>query len=286
MLGIILALIAMIGWGFGDFLIQRSTRKFGDWETLFIITCVGALVLFPFIFSQLITLAETRTFLILLGVSVVILFGALFEFEGFREGKLSVIEPLLSLEVPVSVLFAFFFIGEVLTGTQYLLIGTLLIGLSLVSLKRTHFSKRAWLEKGVLIGIAGALLMGVANFGVGYGARESSPLLINWFMNVFLALISYTKLRAHGKHRALWHNCWQFRKFLAKMCILDNAAWIAFTYAMVLAPIGIVVALSESYILIGVILGLSINKEKLSAHQKIGLILALISAIALAMHIT
>ena len=280
--GILLALIAMIGWGFGDFLIQRSTRKFGNWETLFIITFSGAIVLLPFVFSQLITLAETRTFCILLGASVVILFGALYEFEGFRQGKLSVIEPLLSLEVPVSIVLALFVLGEVLTGMQYGLIALLLLGLVLVSLEKAHVSRKAWLEKGVIIAAAGALLMGVANFGVGFAARESSPLMINWFMSVFLAVVSYTKLRVHGKHRALWQNCWRYRTFLAKMCILDNAAWIAFAYAMVLAPIGIAVALSESYIIIGVILGVYINKDKLKAHQKVGLLLGLASAIVLA----
>ncbi|MSS75081.1 hypothetical protein EXS73_02625 [Candidatus Pacearchaeota archaeon] len=66
------------------------------------------------------------------------------------------------------------------------------------------------------------------------------------------------------------------------MCILDNAAWIAFAYAMVLTPIGIVVALSESYILIGVLLGICVNKEHLQLHQKFGLILALGAAIWLA----
>lgn len=46
--GIIFAFIAMIGWGFGDFFIQKSTRKVGVWATIFIITLLGFIVLTPF----------------------------------------------------------------------------------------------------------------------------------------------------------------------------------------------------------------------------------------------
>ena len=41
-LGIGLAFVAMLCWGFGDFLIQRATRKIGDFEILAVI--LGLLV--------------------------------------------------------------------------------------------------------------------------------------------------------------------------------------------------------------------------------------------------
>ena len=52
-IGILFAFAALIFWGFGDFLIQRSTRKFGDWETLFLIATFGAIVLTPFVRNDL-----------------------------------------------------------------------------------------------------------------------------------------------------------------------------------------------------------------------------------------
>lgn len=62
----------------------------------------------------------------------------------------------------------------------------------------------------------------------------------------------------------------------------DNAAWISFAFAASLAPIAIVVALSESYIALAALLGLMINKEKLMKHQKLGLVISILSAIILA----
>jgi hypothetical protein len=35
-IGVGFAFIAMLCWGVGDFLIQKSARKLGDWETLFV----------------------------------------------------------------------------------------------------------------------------------------------------------------------------------------------------------------------------------------------------------
>jgi drug/metabolite transporter (DMT)-like permease len=67
------------------------------------------------------------------------------------------------------------------------------------------------------------------------------------------------------------------------MIIFDNIAWIAFAFAMTLSPIGITTALSESYIIIAVLLGIFVSKEKLEQHQKIGLVVAVGSAVLLAL---
>src|SRR3989338_5162070 len=99
-LGIFLAFVAMLCWGFGDFLIQKSTRKFGDWNTLFIISGIGAIVLFPFISKDLPSLMEDNRSLLLLGASsLVLLFASILDFEALKEGKIAVVEPIWSLEI-------------------------------------------------------------------------------------------------------------------------------------------------------------------------------------------
>ena len=52
-IGVLLAFGALIGWGFGDFLIQRSTRAVGIWKTLFSIGVGGTLLLTPFVFPSI-----------------------------------------------------------------------------------------------------------------------------------------------------------------------------------------------------------------------------------------
>src|SRR5688572_3789888 len=94
-IGIIFAFAAMLCWGFGDFLIQKSTRKFGDVETLFLTSLFGAIVLLPFIYKDLsIVFTAIPQLLLLTGASVVLLVAALLDFEALKRGKIAVVEPI------------------------------------------------------------------------------------------------------------------------------------------------------------------------------------------------
>lgn len=281
-IGIGMAFVAMLCWGFGDFLIQKSTRKLGDFETLFLITFFGSVVLLPFTYSNIINVLAGNELKILVVASIVILVAALFEFQALKIGKISVVEPIWSMEIPASVLMAFFVLKERLEFAQIILIVLLIVGLLLVSFKESRFSFKFFLEKGVYISFLSAILMGVANFFVGWGGRITDPLMINFFINTFVAIFTGLFLIVKGNFIGAFKDFWKERKTVLPMVITDNSAWIAFAYAMMLAPIGVVVALSESYIIIAVALGLVINKEKLQHHQKIGLVFAFFAAIILA----
>ena len=274
----------MICWGFGDFLIQRSIRKIGDWETLFLITFFGVILLLPFAWNDIgIMLTNMGTGFIILVVGGVILFvAALLEFEALKRGKISVVDPAWSLEIPAAGTLAFLILGETLTGYQVLLIIFLIFGLFLISFRGQAFSKSFFLEKGVTISIIAAIIMGCANFFVGWGARETTPLAVNFAVCLIAALGSGIFLGIRGKLLGSFKHLVISPKVMLPMIFLDNIAWIAFAYGMVLAPIGITVALSESYIIIAVILGFLLNKERLERHQYLGLALAVVAAVALA----
>lgn len=284
-IGIIFAVAAMLCWGAGDFLIQKSARRVGGWETLFLITFFGSVVLFPIIWHEIpkiVNLDGNGSWILLIFAGLTIFIASLVEFEAFRRGKLSVVEPTLSLEIFISAIFAYFILSEALGMSQIIVILLLITGLFLVSYRGRVFSAKFLLEKGVLLGIGAALVMGMANFFVGWGAREVSPLMSNFAINIFCCVGSGAVLLARGRLAGVWKDLKDFRQTLIPMIIFDNIAWIAFAYGLTLAPIGITVALSESYIIIAVLLGIFINKEKLERHQMVGLILALASAVALA----
>lgn len=274
----------MLFWGFGDFLIQRSTRKVGDLETLFLITFFGSLILLPLVWNDIPKAVAMISYgsLVLPIAGILLFVAAIFEFEAFKEGKLSVIEPILSLEVLVSILAAFLILGEMLGIWTLVLIILLVAGLFLVSYKGKIFSHKIFLERGVLVGIAGALLMGLANFYVGFGARQTGSLMINFFISLISCLGSGVILISKGRTKNLFAPLLQAPQIYIPMIIFDNVAWIAFGIAMILAPIGIAVALSESYIIVAVLFGKFFNKEKMERHQNIGLFLALITALILA----
>lgn len=65
------------------------------------------------------------------------------------------------------------------------------------------------------------------------------------------------------------------------VALLDNAAWVLYATATTLIPISLAITISESYIILAVILGVTINKEELSRHQWIGIVLSLVAVITL-----
>lgn len=283
--GIGLAFVAMLCWGIGDFLIQRSTRKLGDFETLFLITLFGALVLLPFVYDDLPALfaADMGTErVVLLAMALILFIAALFEFEALKRGKISVVEPVWSLEIPAAGLLAFFVLHERLDGVQMLLIVSLIIGLFLVSFRGKIFSRRHFLERGVLLSVLAAVTMGVANFFVGWGARLTDALLVNFVISIVITVLSAAYLLLRGRLHKTFRDLFMHRAPLLPMMVTDNAAWVAYAFSMTLVPIGIATALSESYIIIAVILGLAVGHERLQLHQKVGLVAAVIAAVILA----
>ncbi len=283
-IGILCALVAMVAWGVGDFFIQRSTRILGDWETLFLITLVGSIILAPFTLGRtLVIVLEGGPLFWILAVAALVLFVAsLLDFEALKQGKITVVEPIWSLEIPTGAILAFLFLGEKLNVLQMSLVGALLVGLVFVSLKETHRLHKIFFEKGAGLALLSALVMGGANFFVGWGARSVDPLVVNFFINTVLMIISLVYLLRRKTFKKLWSDVRLYPRMVAYMTILDNIAWVAFAFALSYSPIGIAVALSETYIVISVLLGVYFNKEKLEPHQKFGLLLSIVAAVFLA----
>ena len=281
-LGVIFAVAALFSWGIGDFLIQRTTRKIGDWEALFVIVFFGAIILSPFVYADLFASFTDSTFIIMITMSVVMLFAAILDFEALKKGKLAIAEPFLALEVPVTTVLAFAVVNEGLQATEIFLVTTLIIGLVLVSVKSHHFKRKIWLEKGVLLMAIGATLMGIANFLMGFASRITNPLLANWFLDVGISAICIFYIILNHRTGKLVNDFKKNKKLILAVSIFDNAAWISFAIATTMIPIAIAIALSESYIALAVLLGILKNKEIIERHQKIGLITATASTVLLA----
>lgn len=277
------AFVALLSWGVGDFLIQRSARRFGDGVALFYITAFAAVFLLPFVWGDLASVFVDRAALWLLIVtSLIVLGAALSDFEALRVGKISVVEPVYALEVPVTTALATFIFREPLTWTQLALMFALMVGIFLVSASRLGGLKRIRWERGIFLAFVATMGMGTVNFLFGVGARETSPLLINWFTSTYVALAMLIYLIATRRTKEITHHWKKNRGLIWSVSIIDNLAWVAFAFATLTIPIAIATGISESYIALAAVLGVVFNRERLRKHQVLGLVLALAAAIMLA----
>lgn len=283
-LGVIFALGALVFWGFGDFLLQRSSRKFGDWETLFFIDASGVLLFLPFVYSDVWSLFASgdSTLFVLIGAGAVLLVASILDLEALKKGKIAVVEPIYALEVPIAAVLAFLIVREAVDIVQILFVTTLLAGIVLVSTKSRHLKRKSWIERGVFLTIVGAIFMGSSNFMLGFASRVTNPLIAAWVTNLFTGTVSLYYLITNKRIGNVVRDFRQNTRMLSALALFDNLAWLSYATAASLIPIAIATALSESYIVLATVLGLIVNKEVLMKHQKVGLVVAISSAIALA----
>jgi uncharacterized membrane protein len=283
-IGILFAFAAMAFWGVGDFLIQKSTRRFGDWGTLLAIELFGVIILTPFVWNDLGMLFSFRdsSLVILSACSAVLLAAALLNFESLRQGKLAIVEPIHTLEIPIASILAFIVFGEGLALAQILLIVVLMAGLALVSMRDGSTGNRARLEKGAILAVLSAAFMGITTFMFGFSSRATNFILTNWFTALFLTMICLIYVVRTGGLSQLIAKARKRKGLVISTAAFDTFAWVAFALATTLSQIGIVVAISECYIIIASLLGIYVNKERMKRHQTIGLALSIVSAVLLA----
>lgn len=280
--GILFAIIALVSWGFGDFFIQKTARAIGSWKALFFIGIAGLAGLFPFVRENLVSL--TASDLLLLGVlGVVTVFTALFDFEALRQGKIAVVEPIIGLELPITVGLSVILAKESLTIVQFFLIGVTFAGIMLaVTAHHTHWylHKRIF-ERGVILAGIGAVGMALTNFLVGVSSQGISPLVTIWFAHSLLAVVCGVFLLSRGQIKQLSRDLLRYPGPIIGQSILDNVAWVAFAAATTMIPIAVATTISESYIALAVLLGLFVNREKLKIHQIAGVALATVGVVIL-----
>lgn len=281
-IGILFALVALVSWGLGDFFIQKTARIVGSWKALFFIGFLGFLVLFPFVKNDLGSL-QIADILLLTLLGVVVIFAALFDFEALRQGKIAIVEPIIGLELPITVGLGVTLGTDKLTLPQTLLILTTFIGIVLaVTLHHTHlhYHKRL-IEKGVILAGIGAIGLALTNFLVGFSSQTISPLMTIWFAHTLIAVVCGCYLVIKGELKSLIKDIRRNPKPIIGESIFDNLGWVAYAIATTTIPISIAITISESYIALAVLLGFVVNRERLQSHQIIGVIIAIVSVILL-----
>ncbi len=273
---------AMIFWGIADFLIQKSVRKIGDLESLAFIGLIGAIGLFPFVLPQIHLLFSLENLLLLCLVGVINFAVAMVNFEALKTGKLSVVEVIMELELPVTIILAMIFLSEFISGIQFLLIVPIFVGMILMAIKSTRLKKHHFLEKGALLAFFAAIGTGLIDFLVGFSAREVSVLLAIWVPWLFIFVISIIFIILRKDVKKMLVNAAKFKLLILLMGITDTLAWVFYAFAMQNYNIAIVTAITEAYPVIGLALGTLINKEKIVRHQWLGGVITILAAIGLA----
>ncbi len=274
---ILAAIAAMILWGFGDFLIEHATRKVGNLITLSFIGFFGAVVFAPKAIPQLAFVSGID--IIILTVLGVLHFGAgMLLFEAYRRGKLSVIEVLFQLELPLTIIFAVSMLKETVQLSTIIFVILVLTGSLLISkiyeLRKSHFEKGWWLA------IVAGIISAMANTTTAFAAKEISPILSVWFPWTIIFLIPLILLWKEYDH--VITKVKSAKRLLLGAALFDTGAWISYSYALSGSNLSIIMGIAGGYCAIAAFLGFWINGDRLNRWQTIGAVISVIASIALA----
>jgi len=286
---IILAFGAMVAWGVGDFLIQRTVKRVGWLETMFWIYLGSFIFLLPFIWPHLSALTGTDL-LILAILGTTTFLGALTHFKALNIGKLSVVEIILSFELPLTIIFGVLFLRNQLYFYQVGLIAVLFVGVALLSIDFTKMHRhwlwffwerrRVILERGILLAMATAVLLSLTNFFTAVGATRLNPLLVIWLSWALGGAVCLGYFLIKNKTRLLFKDGRRNWHLILIMVIVDIAAWLFFAFSLSQGEeLAVVAAITESYVVIAMLLGLKFNKEKIRGWQYLGAALAFVSSV-------
>lgn len=274
---------AMICWGIGDFLMQRSIWKMGNIETLAYIGAIGSVALLPFVLGEISAVFSPQNTYLLLALAFFTLLSSVLNFHAFKIGKLSVVEVMLEFELPVSVLLGVIFFSETLSLAQIILISVVFCGIVLIALEKLSLKHILGnFEKGAIFALAGGMAMGVMNFFTAAGAKQISPIIAIWFPWTALAIFCIIYIFAKGSGRKFLKNIQQNKELVIATAFVDTFAWVLFAFALQSNELSVTTAITESYPVIGVLLGLRFNREKIVKHQWLGVIIAIVGSIWLA----
>ena len=118
-LTIIFALAAMVLWGLGDFLIQKTVKRIGDFQTLLVIDLMAGILLIPFIWRDLSAIFYWPNFISLVIMTLIDLFYGLFLLKAYDQGKLAVIEMIMIGELPSTIILGLIFFHEKLQNRKF-----------------------------------------------------------------------------------------------------------------------------------------------------------------------
>lgn len=254
---------AMFCWGFGDFFIQRTVKRVGTLEALALIGIVGSVALLPFVLKDLPLLFAPRNLLLLGCLGIATFLTAVLNFEALRAGKLAVVEILLTLELPLTILLSIIIFNESLTIVQAIVIAAVFLGIVLLSLQSSPFGQHLRWEHGVLLGLLTALLYSFINFLTAAASRQTTPLLAVWLPWVIFTILSFVAIWQRHGFRAMLIHTEKWHWLVAAMGLFDTVAWVCYALATHVGEVSVVTAITESYPVIALLLGVWLNRSEL-----------------------
>lgn len=275
-MGIILGLLSMFGWGTSDFLAAKVSRKTGYLVAYFWTQLVAFFIALIYFFIKLPTFNVNniiQSLVFLLPAGFLFMVGTLAFYKGLVAGQVSLVSPIGSSWILITVFLSVIFLKEVLLINQVIAIILIIIGIVLLSIKPKELLKikKFSFLGGIKEGFIAMLAWGMCFFLIIFPSKT-----LGWFLPVFALksfgiffLIFYIMI---GKKSLKFSFQKSFLALFFLVGLLDIVAFFSYSLGVGIASVPIVASISASFPLITIILARIFLKEKIALNQIIGII--------------
>jgi transporter family protein len=276
LLSVLAGLGGMFGWGISDFIAGLFSKKIGNFKTFFWSQLAGlvfasSLVLFFAVESNF----STRISLLLLVASFFYTGAYLLFYKGFELGNISVVSATINLWAVFTMLFAFLFLGQRLSGWQLLGVVMIISGVTLVSLKWSDLNNPdAQLLKGVKETVAASVL-----FGVFWNLSDVITSEIGWLPTTVLIKIGIILLLLFfsfflKRELAIAKTSTQTKLMIVLVGVLEAAAVACFNWGLTVGDVILVTPIASALTIVTITMALVFLKESITRLQALGILIA------------
>jgi transporter family protein len=275
----------MFGWGLYDFLGGVFAKQIGPFKSLFWsqLAGLGSVILLAFVFAPILKLSGLAILLIAVA-AILYSAGYLFFFKGLEIGNISIVAAAMNLWAVFTMLFAFLFMGQRLSGIQTLGVALILAGVTVASLNWNDIkNQRFQLSVGVKETVAGAFF-----FGVFWNVSEIVSEEIGWLFTtlfvklgiiLFLALFSIFVKREISLKKASTKT----KTMLLVMGIVEAGAVAAVNYGLTIGDAILITPIASALSIVTIGLAIIFLKDKITKLQRLGISMAILGIITTAL---
>lgn len=275
-MGVILGLLAALGWGSADFLAQYATRHIGSYRTLFFIQFVGlaglSVVMLVTGSTHYLSHFTGETWIWMGLAAILYTVSTLALYRAFEVGKLALVSPIAASYAALTTLLAFVS-GEQLTLLHSLGIGIALVGVILAVIPQAPetgmWQKAKTRTRGIGWAIGAAFGLGVTFWILGFHVTPTlggiTPI---WLLRLVAPALLI--LGAHPLKQTLNPPSGHVWRYLIGIGLLDTGAFVANALGFTMAQISLVSVLGSLFSAVTVLLAWIILHEQLFWRQWLG----------------
>lgn len=276
----ILALIAAVFFGTGQVVVRKSQTNLPPLVDNYLAAIIVITIVAPLMILKGI---QTDLFLPTLPYALVVAFLYVTFYYVISKGQLSVTATLLAAFPIVTTLLSFIVLSERPTNIQYGAIALVVAGaviLTFSSQRKTN-KKRSFLFSGIVWGIFGAVMMGLADFTTKLGTTQSDAATFTFLMalSYIPAVLCLTLFKGQDITLLNRKSPGLLSSFIGVALI--ELGLIPYNMAFEVGPASLVSTIGACQVLIMVILAVKFLKDKLRPFQYLGIFLTLIGIVFL-----